>query len=31
LKGALADRGFYAPISLWGFYGASDDDNDQAA
>jgi hypothetical protein len=31
LKGALADRGFYAPISLWGFYGTSNDDNDQAA
>jgi hypothetical protein len=21
MKCALADRGFYAPISLWGFYG----------
>jgi hypothetical protein len=24
MKGALADRGYYAPISLWGFHGMHD-------
>jgi hypothetical protein len=22
MKAALADRGYFAPISLWGFYGS---------
>ena len=31
MKAALADRGFYAPISLWGFYGTSTIENKKEA
>ncbi len=31
MRAALADRGYFAPISLWGFYGTNENINDQAA
>lgn len=31
MRAALADEGYFAPISLWGFYGTRESDNDQAA
>jgi hypothetical protein len=31
MRAALADAGYFAPISLWGFYGTNENSNDQAA
>jgi hypothetical protein len=30
MRAALADEGYFAPISLWGFYGTNEN-NEQAA
>jgi hypothetical protein len=31
MRAALADEGYFAPISLWGFYGTNESNNNQAA
>jgi hypothetical protein len=31
MRAALADEGHFAPISLWGFYGTTENNNEQAA
>jgi hypothetical protein len=31
MRAALADEGYFAPISLWGFYGTSENNDEQAA
>ncbi|WP_338834765.1 hypothetical protein [Bradyrhizobium septentrionale] len=31
MRAALADEGYFAPISLWGFYGTTENNNAQAA
>jgi hypothetical protein len=31
MREALADDGYFAPISLWGFYGAETNSKEQAA
>jgi hypothetical protein len=31
MRAALADEGYFAPISLWGFYGTTENNDEQAA